>query len=65
MHPTPQLTNAEYVESAGTVCPYCKSEHITGGSVDIDGGIASQNVACYECDAEWTDHYRLVGYAAR
>ena len=40
--------------------PKCKSDDITGDSVEVDGGGASQDVSCNVCDSSWTDVYRLV-----
>ena len=45
----------------GSSCPYCRSESVTGESVDIEGNQASQEVACQECERTWRDIYRLVG----
>ena len=44
----------------GSTCPYCGSDAITGGSVDIEGAGASQEVSCQECGRSWRDVYRLV-----
>lgn len=44
----------------GSCCPYCRSESITGESVDIDGKHASQDVSCQECERTWRDIYRLA-----
>ncbi len=44
----------------GASCPYCRSESITGESVDIEGRHASQEVGCQECGRTWRDIYRLA-----
>jgi len=49
----------EYL-AKGSSCPFCGSESITGGSVDIEGVAASQEVSCQECGRSWRDVYRLV-----
>lgn len=57
------LTTAQkrsYLRSGGS-CPYCRSESITGESVDIEGKHASQEVTCQECFRTWRDIYRLAG----
>jgi transcription elongation factor Elf1 len=41
-------------------CPKCKSEDITGASIEIDGDYAVQEVSCSDCEAEWYDYYKLV-----
>jgi formate dehydrogenase maturation protein FdhE len=48
-----------YMENAANLCPFCKSPDITGGSVDIDGREAWQEVSCNECPGEWRDVYTL------
>ena len=61
------LNNAEYVAQSaesGTVCPFCGSSHIEGGSFDVEGATASQSVSCNACEAEWVDTYQLTGYIA-
>lgn len=49
-----------YIESGGITCPACGSADITGGSVEIDAGGASQSCSCSTCDCEWTDRYTLT-----
>ena len=44
----------------GCGCPYCGSDAITGGSVDIEGKGASQEVSCQECGKCWRDVYTLA-----
>ena len=44
----------------GASCPYCRSESITGDSVDIEGNRASQEVSCQNCGKTWRDIYRLA-----
>ena len=56
------LTDAEYVATLGTRCPVCQSTRLDGGSVEIDGTAASQEIWCMNCGASWTDIYTLTGY---
>ena len=56
------LTDAEYVATLGTRCPVCQCTHFDGGSVEIDGATASQEIWCMNCGASWTDTYTLTGY---
>jgi hypothetical protein len=56
------MTEAEYSGVGGNCCPFCRSENITGGSVEINNGGAYQTVGCDDCDKEWTDTYALTGY---
>ena len=51
----------KYIEGGGVACPFCGSENIEGGSVEIDCGFANQNVGCADCGAEWLDYYVLNG----
>lgn len=39
------------------LCPYCQSEDITGGPIDIQSGTAYQPCTCESCHGEWTDAY--------
>ena len=44
----------------GSCCPYCRSESITGESVDIGDAQALQEVDCQDCGRRWHDVYRLA-----
>lgn len=57
------LSNAEFLELNGDCCPFCKSDEIEGGSFDVSGNIVSQEFSCNNCDAEWYNHYQLIGYS--
>lgn len=56
------LTDTEYVATLGTNCPVCQSTQLEGSSVDIDSGVASQEIWCKTCGASWNDIYTLTGY---
>ena len=56
------LTDTEYVATLGTRCPVCQNTHFDGGSVEIDGATASQEIWCKTCGASWNDTYTLTGY---
>ncbi len=58
-----KLTNGQYIKVGGTRCPFCESLDITGNEVNIDAGVAWQDVYCNECHQEWQDTYTLTGYA--
>jgi transposase-like protein len=60
--PKKPLTDKEYVAIGGCRCPICGNSDVEGGGVEIDAGIAWQEVSCHACGAEWTDQYELVGY---
>ena len=56
------MTDSEYVENSGMLCPYCGSEDISAGDCGIDGLLVSIDVECHDCEKEWLDMYDLVGY---
>jgi hypothetical protein len=59
---TKPMSQKEYLARDGGCCPFCKSVDIEGGSVEINAGVATQEVMCNECDAEWEDTYVLTGF---
>ena len=57
------LTEKEYVNKLGLICPSCQSGDIeTINSVAVQIGCATQSVMCNVCDATWDDQYTLDGY---
>jgi hypothetical protein len=50
---------AEYVKYGWATCPYCKTDDISGGEIDIEANIAWQKVSCSVCDREWSDVFFL------
>lgn len=58
-----RLSDTEYVQQGGSACPFCKSLNIEGvAGVDVEGGVALQEIRCMDCDKVWHDVYRLIGY---
>jgi transcription elongation factor Elf1 len=49
----------KYVQERFGHCPYCDSESVEGGQLDVDGNHVSQPVACLACHKEWEDVYVL------
>ena len=49
----------KYVQAGGVKCPFCDSQDIEGGSVEIDSGRAYQKVSCHKCGKAWHDGYTL------
>ena len=45
------MTNQEYVDNCGEVCPNC-------GGRDID----KSNISCENCGATWTEVFHLTGF---
>lgn len=56
------ITDKMYLDKGGGICPFCQSDQIEGGSIDIDGDTAAQRVGCLVCDHEWFDLYKLIGF---
>jgi len=50
-----------YVETGGMDCPYCGSNDLECGRMDIYSHGASQPCSCNQCGKEWTDDYSLTG----
>ena len=56
------MTQKEYVEHEGYLCPKCQARNITTISdPEVDGGIITQECKCLklECGVRWTDTFRL------
>lgn len=61
--PPRALTVPQYIQCKGQHCPFCTSFDIEATEgVDVDGGTATQEIRCNDCERFWTDVYRLVGY---
>lgn len=61
---TGEMTDAQYTAGHGCLCPSCgSSAGISGGPLEVDGGVAWQRVDCSECGASWSDNYALTGYS--
>ncbi len=50
----------KYVSSGGVRCPYCGSDDIEGGFVEINAGGAEQELVCNACQKKWRNVYQLV-----
>ncbi len=57
------LSSSEYAKQLGLVCPVCGEHGASGGPIEVDAGVARQELTCGECGAGWQDQYSLVGYA--
>lgn len=63
---TEWMDGDSYVEDEGTRCPWCRRLNtVEGDSIEVDGNIATQDVHCSACGAEWTDTYVRTGYAPK
>ena len=59
----PVLTEKEYVEKGGLLCPYCESSNIEGqGGFDFQYGLVSSEVQCLDCKHIYREWYTLDGY---
>lgn len=47
-----------YLRRTDNICPYCLKDSVEGGSVEIDGNEATQEVVCTTCEASWIDMYK-------
>lgn len=53
----------EFVKSGAAMCPYCRSEDITGqGPTSTTGNEAWGKLRCLTCSEVWHEIYTLVGY---
>jgi hypothetical protein len=60
------MKSEEYLDNGGCLCPVCRSDNIgTMHCVETDSLVGWQEVECYDCGAEWMDHYRLIGYTLK
>lgn len=48
-----------YLDCGGVFCPFCQSHDIEGQSIDVEEGLATQEMHCNECEEDWTDVYKL------
>lgn len=56
-----ELTDADirrYLKSPAH-CPFCESQDIEGGRIEVDDGGAYQSITCNDCESEWDDAYEL------
>ncbi|MDT0498597.1 hypothetical protein RM530_14700 [Algiphilus sp. W345] len=59
------LSDHQYIRSKGLRCPFCRARDVEGqAGLDIDAGVAPQEVRCNACQRFWTDIYLLAGYQA-
>ncbi len=56
------MTDREYVDAGGQLCPFCGSTDISAGEIEVQGRSAWQQVDCGACEREWTDEFTLTGF---
>jgi ssDNA-binding Zn-finger/Zn-ribbon topoisomerase 1 len=57
------LTQKEYLEKEGTVCPVCGSNEIRGGEPEFNGPIIYEDVRCTKCEFLWFETYELKSFS--
>jgi hypothetical protein len=55
------ISEKDYIKDPSK-CPVCGSEDISGGDLEFESGIITQEIWCPECNALWRDIYELTGY---
>jgi formate dehydrogenase maturation protein FdhE len=59
----PQLSQIEYLDQSGDICPFCKSPAVTAiTDFDTAGDKAWRTIECRDCGKEWDDVFTLTGY---
>jgi Zn finger protein HypA/HybF involved in hydrogenase expression len=51
----------EYVKEKYGHCPYCGSDDIEGGFIEVNDNYCWQPITCNNCEKEWNDLYTLTG----
>ena len=57
-------TNKEIITAETTECPYCGSDEVEGGFIEVDGDHARQKMSCSRCLSMWNSVFVHVGYEA-
>jgi hypothetical protein len=50
---------SKYLDSGGQHCLHCGSDNIEGGSTNVHGDTANQEVSCNNCETTWVDVFEL------
>ena len=51
----------EYVAEWGVRCPLCRSTDLFSGTPSIRGESFTAETGCFNCGAEWENHFELRG----
>jgi len=57
------MTEEEYAKKDGMVCPVCHSRNISSDAIQTSDSELTADVSCLDCEATWTDSYKLSGYS--
>ncbi len=66
--PMPKLTDEQYRDLNGSICPYCGSrEIVVSGKVEVgklyyDPDRRTQTVTCTDCSEQWYDLHPQQGF---
>lgn len=53
----------QYTRNGCGYCPYCLSNSIEAGAIEVQGASAHQSTYCLECNEEWQDIYAISAIA--
>jgi len=56
------MTNQEYLDASGNECPFCHGRNIQGREINSDCDYAWRTVDCDDCDAQWTENFKMTGF---
>jgi len=56
------MTEAEYLDTEGTVCPYCKSTEVTYSPFEHEAIQVWQDAECQVCKQTWERVFQLAWY---
>jgi hypothetical protein len=51
-----------YINSGGTICPFCGSTELIACEITAHQGVAYQDCSCSSCHKSWTDEYTLYDF---
>ena len=54
------IDKEQFIKAKGLTCPFCGSDCVEGGFVEVDAGKAFQEMGCTDREGKWQDVYRLV-----
>ena len=57
------MSQGDYVDGAGMVCPFCRSEDLEyEGNARLNQDRCYHDCRCLTCTGSWTEEYTLTGY---
>jgi len=55
-----EFNKEKYIESDGSICPYCLGNNIDVDCIDDNGTRVWRTCVCLDCEKEWNEIYKLV-----